>query len=131
MISGIPDSVPDSDLESTVTSILSDIAVNVEPREVENCHRIGKSNTGSKKIIIRFINMKYCKKALLNRKQLERTDLKKHQFVSGTRIFINKNLTLKNKHLAYNYRQLKKETIYLVHLLRIAQFILNKILGQC
>ena len=131
MISGIPDSVPDSDLESTVTSILSDIAVNVEPREVENCHRIGKSNTGSKKVIIRFINMKYCKKALLNRKQLERTDLKKHQFVSGTRIFINKNLTLKNKHLAYNYRQLKKETIYLVHLLRIAQFILNKILGWC
>ena len=131
MISGIPDSVPDSDLESTVTSILSDIAVNVEPREVENCHRIGKSNTGSKKIIIRFINMKYCKKALLNRKQLERTDLKKHQFVSGTRIFINKNLTLKNKHLAYNYRQLKKETIYLVHLLRIAQFTLNKILGRC
>ena len=131
MISGIPDSVPDSDLESTVTSILSDIAVNVEPREVENCHRIGKSNTGSKKVIIRFINMKYCKKALLNRKQLERTDLKQHQFVSGTRIFINKNLTLKNKHLAYNYRQLKKETIYLVHLLRIAQFILNKILGRC
>ena len=131
MISGIPDSVPDSDLESTVTSILSDIAVNVEPREVENCHRIGKSNTGSKKVIIRFINMKYCKKALLNRKQLERTDLKKHQFASGTRIFINKNLTLKNKHLAYNYRQLKKETIYLVHLLRIAQFILNKILGRC
>ena len=131
MISGIPDNVPDSNLESTVTSILSDIAVNVEPREVENCHRIGKSNTGSKKVIIRFINMKYCKKALLNRKQLERTDLKKHQFVSGTRIFINKNLTLKNKHLAYNYRQLKKETIYLVHLLRIAQFILNKILGRC
>ena len=89
MISGIPDSVPDSDLESTVTSILSDIAVNVEPREVENCHRIGKSNTGSKKIFIRFINRKYCKKALLNRKQLERIDLKKHQFVSGTRIFIS------------------------------------------
>ena len=30
VISGIPDSVQDSELESTVTSILSDIDVNVE-----------------------------------------------------------------------------------------------------
>ena len=72
VISGIPDNIQDSDLESTVTSILSDIYVNVESREVEDCHRIGKSNNGSKKTIIRFINRKYCKKALLNRKQLER-----------------------------------------------------------
>ena len=72
VISGIPDSVQDSDLESTVTSILSDIDVNVESREVEDCHRIGKSNYGSKKTIIRFVNRKYCKKALLNRKQQER-----------------------------------------------------------
>ena len=76
VISGIPDSVQDSDLESTVTSILSDIDVNVESREVED--KIGKSNNGSKKTIIRFINMKYCKKALLNRKQVERIDFKKH-----------------------------------------------------
>ena len=108
VISGIPDSVQDSELESTVTSILSDIDVNVESREVEDCHRIGKSNNGSKKTIIRFINRKYCKKALLNRKQLEKIDLKKHQFVSGTRIFINENLMVKNEHLAFNCRQLKK-----------------------
>ena len=61
MISGIPDSVQDSDLESTVLSILSDADVNAESREVEECHRIGKSNNGSKKTIIRFVNMKCCK----------------------------------------------------------------------
>ena len=108
MISGIPDSIQDSELESTVTSILSDTDVNVESREVEECHRIGKSNNGSKKTIIRFVNRKYCKKALLNRKQLERIDLKKHHLVSVTRIFINENLTVKNEHLAFNCRQLKK-----------------------
>ena len=96
VISDIPDSVHDSDLESTVTSILSNIDVNVESREVEDCHRIGKSNNGSKKTIIRFINRNYCRKALLNKKQLERIDLKKHQFVSGKRIFINEHLTIKN-----------------------------------
>ena len=96
VVSGIPDSVQDSDLESRVTSILSDIDVNVESREAGDCHRIGKSNNGSKKTIIRFVNRKYCKKALINRKQLERIDLKKHQFVSGTRIFVNQNLMVKN-----------------------------------
>ena len=129
VISGIPDSVQDSELESTVTSILSDIDVNVESREVEECHRIGKSNNGSKKTIIRLVNRKYCKKALLNRKQLEIIDLKKHHLI---RIFINENLTIKNEHLAFNCRQLKKGTIYLAHLRRMAQFILSKmkILGQ-
>ena len=96
VIFGIPDSVQDSDLESTVTSILSDTDVNVESREVEECQRIGKSNNGSKKTMIRFVNRKYCKKALRNKKQLERIDLKKHHLVSGTRIFINENLTMKN-----------------------------------
>ena len=46
-VSGIPDCVQDSDLESTVTSILSDIDVNVESRELEDCHRIVKSKNGS------------------------------------------------------------------------------------
>ena len=113
VVSGIPDSAQDSELELTVTSIISDTDVNVESREVEECHRIGKSNNGSKKTIIRFVNRKYCKKALLNRKQLERINLKKHHLVSGTRIFINENLTLKNEHLAFNCRQLKKKNYIL------------------
>ena len=58
VVSGIADSVQDSDLESTVTSILSDINVNVESREVEDYHRIGKSNSGPKKTITRFVNRK-------------------------------------------------------------------------
>ena len=72
------------------------------------------------------------RKQLLNRKQLERIGLKKHQLVSGTRVFINENLTIKNEHLDFNCRQLKKGTIYSGHLRRMAQFILNemKILYQ-
>ena len=125
VISGIPESVQDSDLESTVTSILSDIDVNVESRKVVDCHRIGKSNNGSKKTIIRFINRKCCKIALLKRKQLERINIKKHQFVSGTKIFINENLTVKNEHLAFNCRQLKKRTTYSARLQKMALFIYN------
>ena len=84
VISGISDSVQGFYLKSTVTSVLSDTDVNVELREVEDCNRTGKFNNGSKRTFTRFINRKYWKKALLNRNQLERMDLKKHQFVSGT-----------------------------------------------
>ena len=46
MITGIPDSVQDTDFEPIVTSTLSDIDVYVESREVECCHIIGKSQNG-------------------------------------------------------------------------------------
>ena len=82
VISGIPDSVQYSGPISTVT-VFSDSDVKVESREVELCHRICKSNNGSKKTIIKFINKKFFKKALLNTKQLEEIDPRKSQFVSG------------------------------------------------
>ena len=42
VVSGIPAHVSERDLEETVTSVLSDIAVNVSPNDAEACHRIGK-----------------------------------------------------------------------------------------
>ena len=43
VLSGIPDSISDDDLEETVTAILSDInvQVTVNDADVEACHRIG------------------------------------------------------------------------------------------
>ena len=58
----------DDALEATVASILSDIDVDVDFNAVEEGHRFGKpeKTTKSRKTIVRFINRKYCKKALLN-----------------------------------------------------------------
>ena len=41
VLSGIPDIVEDKNLESTVSSILSDTHVSIGPHDVEVCHRIG------------------------------------------------------------------------------------------
>ena len=38
VFSGIPENVPDNNLESTVISLLSDIDVQVESRDIEACH---------------------------------------------------------------------------------------------
>ena len=45
VFTGIPDSVNDEDLESTVTSILKDIDEAVDSSDIEDCHHFGKSNS--------------------------------------------------------------------------------------
>ena len=72
VISGIPHDVADDHLEDAVTSIMEDVDVIVQNGDTEACHRIKKSDqkSSSKKTIVRFINHKYCKKALVNRKNL-------------------------------------------------------------
>ena len=51
---------------------MQDVEVVVQSGDIEASHRIGKSDrkTSSKKTIVRFINRKYCKKALINREKL-------------------------------------------------------------
>ena len=71
-INGIPNSISDDNLESTVTSVLSKATnVHVTADDIVACHRIGKSKENSKKTIVCFINMTHCKCALDNRKKLK------------------------------------------------------------
>ena len=79
--------------------------------DIEACHRIGKSDRGtaSKKIIARFINRKYCKKALLKRKDFVTINtVTKYNFSRNNQIFINESLTKTNESLAYCSRKLKR-----------------------
>ena len=71
IISGIPDSVDNNQLEDSVTEILTNINVNLKSNDIEACHRIGKkdSRIGSTKTIIRFGNRKHTKQALYNKKK--------------------------------------------------------------
>ena len=71
IISGIPDSVDNNQLEDSVTEILTNINVNLKSNDIEACHRIGKkdSRIGSTKNIIRFVNRKHTKPALYNKKK--------------------------------------------------------------
>ena len=58
VFSGIPKNVPDNNLESTVISVLSEIDVQVESRDIEACHQIGKPSSKTQKTIVRFVNRK-------------------------------------------------------------------------
>ena len=64
----VPDNVEDEKIEEKVIEMLQKIEANGSIQDIEACHRDGKSKNNSKKTIIRFINRKYVKKVLLNRK---------------------------------------------------------------
>ena len=113
VISGIPDDVADDDLEDVVTSIMEDVDVIVKNGDIEACHGIGKSDqkTSSKKTIVRFINRKYCKKPLVNRKKhININSEMKYNFSRNNKIFIHQNLTRANESIAFCGRKLKKNS---------------------
>ena len=115
VISGIPDDVADDHLEDAVTSIMEDIDVIVQNDDTEACHRIEKSDqkSSSKKTIVinHCYNHKYCKKALVNRKNLININREmKYNFSRNNKIFINKNLTHANESIAFCGRKLKRNS---------------------
>ena len=75
---------------------------NVSPKDTEACHRVGVSKNSSKKTIVRFINRKHVKKALISRKNLRKNSS------SNCNVFINENLAVKNKKIAFLGRKLKR-----------------------
>ena len=89
---GIPENIPDNQLENTVSSILSDIGVNIQSEKIEACHGFAKTDrkTKSKKNIISFVNRKYCKKALLNKKKLSNINNNKFTFNAETKLYLMK-----------------------------------------
>ena len=67
--------------------------------------------TSSKKTIVRFVNRKYCKKVLINRKKLVNINSKmKYNFSKSDKILINENLTRTNESIAFCSRKLKRNS---------------------
>ena len=81
--------------------ILNEISVNVSPKDIEACHRVGVSKNSSKETIVRFINRKHAKKALISRKNLRKSSS------SNCNVFINENLTVKNNEIVFFGRKFK------------------------
>ena len=101
-ITGISDRAPNQNLEEKAVDILNEISVNVSPTDIEACHRVGVSKYSSKKTIVRFINRKHTKKALISRKNRRKSSS------PNCNVFINKNLTVKNNEIAFLGRKLKR-----------------------
>ena len=118
IISDIPDSVDNNQLEESVTEIVTDINVNMASNDIEACHRICKkdSRISSTKTIVHFVNRKHTKQALYNKKFTKSKKKQKkhtHTFNLNTNnpFFISENLTRMNESLAYQERKLKRNSL--------------------
>ena len=59
---GIPATVKDEHLQNKVIDIFRCLKINIDPSDIEDCHRLG--NSTPKNTLVRFVNRKFCKKAL-------------------------------------------------------------------
>ena len=101
---GIPVDVKDEQLEQKVTDIFSNLNINIFKPGIEDCHRLGKSNT-----TIRFVNCKVCKDALEKKFEVNRlSDISKLDFKRENKLFISENLTPYNQRLTWVCRELKR-----------------------
>ena len=91
---------------------ITEIPDNIEDKNIEDCHRIGKSKGNSKKTIVRLVNRKFCKQILYNRLKFKNFDGSGIDKLN-TKIFVNENLTKSNHRLAFNRRKRKREKLIL------------------
>ena len=107
-INGIPNSISDDNLESTIMSVLSKATnVHVTADDIEACHRIEKSKENSKKTIVRFINWKHYKCTLVNRKKLKSFNSESIR-LPNVKLYFNENLREYSNTLAFYGRKLKR-----------------------
>ena len=101
---GVPTSVEDKNLEKKSLEILKSINVEVQPSEVQACHRM----FDKKRVIIKFLNRKTAIECLKNRSKLKTVDKKKFGFQKGD-IYLNESLCPYYRYLFGKCLALKKD----------------------
>ena len=107
-ITGISYDIEDQNREDKVIELLDKIDANVSSKDIEDCHRIGKSKNLSKTTIVHFLNRKHAKKALVTKKQLKNIDRTSIGLEKSHCTFKNENLTPTNNAIPFHCPELKR-----------------------
>ena len=89
-LSGIPNRIPDEDLDYIVINICKESEIDVEVRDIEQCHRLPlsrNSRSHNKWVIVKFVNRKNAEALLKDKKRISsksfgRLHVTKKNFVS-------------------------------------------------
>ena len=90
-ISGIPDRIPNNDLEETVLKIFNETGVKVNSRVVGACYRLNQK-ANPKKVIIKLSKRKDVVRVMNNKKKLKSMKPQNIGLPSGCKVYINKSL---------------------------------------
>ena len=108
-IQGIPATVADVYLENKVIDIFRCLKINIDPLDIEDCHRLG--NSTPKNTIVRFVNQKFCKKALEAKLDLKKINNAESHFDTGSVLYFNENLTPYNQYLGLEVQGIEKSKL--------------------
>ena len=92
-LSGIPNDIPENNLEKVVVDTYHDSGLEIEPKDIEGCHRLPVSRysrDSNKRVIIRFVNRKHPEALLQNKKTISSKDFS-HLNVHG-KVFVSVSL---------------------------------------
>ena len=92
-------------MEDKVIDIFECLNIPLAKRDIEDCHRLGKSKP--KNTIVRFVNRKNCYATLSKKLDLQHIDKVKLGFPEAN-LFFNENLTPYNQKLTWKCRELKR-----------------------
>ena len=104
IISGIPDSVEDKNLEKCAIKLMAKLKVRVYSSDIVDCHRLKKRGTG----IIRFVNRKNARDAISNSRSLKDVDTSDIWGVNAT-TYVSMNLIPEYLSLRFQLKNLKAE----------------------
>ena len=105
-ISGIPDSIPNNNLQETVLKIFNETGVTVNSRDVEACHRLNQK-ANPKKVIIKLLKRKDVATVMNNKKKLKSMKPQNIGLPSGCKIYINESLYKYYKYLWWKCKLLQ------------------------
>lgn len=124
-IGGIPKSFEDNDLEEIIINIYNNLSddIKISSSDIEACHWLDKRKS---KVIVRFINRKFCYSMLKNRKNIKDLDLSflsksidesensgDNKKANPVKIYISENLCPTFKFLWFRCRDLYSN--YIIH----------------
>ena len=92
-LSGIPNDIPENNLEKVVVDTYHDSGLEIEPKDIEGCHRLPVSRysrDSNKRVIIKFVNRKHPEVLLRNKKTISSKDFS-HLNVHG-KVFVSVSL---------------------------------------
>ena len=92
-LSGIPNDIPEDNLEKVVIDICHDSDVEIEPKDIEGCHRLPASRysrDSNKRVIVKFVNRKHPEAMLRNKRSISNKDFS-HLNVHG-KVFVSVSL---------------------------------------
>ena len=87
-ISGIPKSVEDNALESTLCKIFDKVGMEINQNHIEACHRVGRQGNA----IVKFTRRKDCQHLLKIKKDLSKLTFEDINLARDTKIFVNQSL---------------------------------------